>query len=60
MRENAGKIQTRITPNTDTFYAVKEIDLQESKEKLKNKIIGKTLEKLKSKNILIYVQVKSR
>ena len=22
MRENAGKIRTRITPNTDTFYAV--------------------------------------
>ena len=23
MRENAGKMRTRITPNTDTFYAVK-------------------------------------
>ena len=22
MRENAGKMRTRITPNTDTFYAV--------------------------------------
>ena len=22
MRENAGKIRTRITPNTDTFYVV--------------------------------------
>ena len=22
MRENAGKMQIRITPNTDTFYAV--------------------------------------
>ena len=22
MRENAGKMQTRITPNRDTFYAV--------------------------------------
>ena len=22
MRENAGKMQTRITPNTETFYAV--------------------------------------
>ena len=22
MRENAGKMQTRITPNTDSFYAV--------------------------------------
>ena len=22
MRENAGKMLTRITPNTDTFYAV--------------------------------------
>ena len=22
MRENAGKMQTRITPNSDTFYAV--------------------------------------
>ena len=22
MRKNAGKMQTRITPNTDTFYAV--------------------------------------
>ena len=26
MRENAGKIRTRITPNTDTFYAVLVID----------------------------------
>ena len=23
MRENAGKMRTRITPNTDSFYAVK-------------------------------------
>ena len=22
MRENAGKMRTRLTPNTDTFYAV--------------------------------------
>ena len=49
MQENAGKILTRITPNTDTFYAVKEIDPQGSKEKLKYKIIGKTFEKLKSR-----------
>ena len=26
MRENAGKVQTRITPNTDSFYAVMFID----------------------------------
>ena len=28
MRENAGKIRTRITPNMDTFYAVVEFKSQ--------------------------------
>ena len=27
MRENAGKMRTRITPNTDTFYAVQIVGL---------------------------------
>ena len=27
MRENAGKMQTRITPNTDTFYALKAVKI---------------------------------
>ena len=27
MRENAGNMQTRITPNTDTFYTVLELSM---------------------------------
>ena len=34
MRENAGKMRTRITPNTDTFYAVN-IPLQSVKVDIK-------------------------
>ena len=34
MPENEGKMQTRITPNADTFYAVTPIDdVQEKSEK---------------------------
>ena len=27
MQENAGKMRTRITPNTDTFYAVRVLNI---------------------------------
>ena len=30
MRENARKMRTRITPNTDTFYAVDTINYHEN------------------------------
>ena len=37
MRENAGKMRTRITPNTDSFYAVKR------QRQFKNTIYGKAI-----------------
>ena len=42
MRENAGKMRTKITPNTDTFYAVglDWLDLGPSLQNQKNKELG--------------------
>ena len=36
MRENAGKIRTRITPTTDTFYAVYGANIKISSDLLEN------------------------
>ena len=36
MRKNAGKIRTRITPTTDTFYAVYDANIKISSDLLEN------------------------
>ena len=41
MRENAGKMRTRITPNTDTFYAVNVTKKAKSLEVDKPKLLRK-------------------
>ena len=49
MRENAGKMWTRITPNTDSFYAVSNVDM---KNITNNKTFCKTVNPFMSDKVI--------
>ena len=56
MRENVGKMWTRVAPNTDTFYAMlKYFKTLKKKKKKKKKVIGTHIFEL-FYNVLMWVK----
>ena len=53
MRENLGRMQTRITPNTDTFYAVSYISYRDSSTTLVEAVFKQQKHYLTRKMLLV-------